>query len=451
MIKKSYKQAILQFLTNHLDENISRDYLRKNIGISNSRLSEIIKEIRNDGYSLIVPARSGYIRLECNKKNKILEGIKDCDIRQWIIIFILSIYGPLTFKELFLKILQLKDYSFIDYNIRFNSNFIKAYDNNSIIKALRSYNNDNNKLNIDVSNEYIPITTLRKDLSKLHDLKIININTQKYTTYKLTNNAPIIITTSDDSLYELCLLYEEKNTSASNLSPVKNIIKEIKTQICYESYNQRHRLFGKLNFLSDTQLKAYNYFFVLPYKTNILKLEFDNTYSISQNTISFSVGLLYYSTETGTFYALGLNHNNEKYESIRLDYIKKVEVLNGENKIYHSKKLYLIYKEMFGAGYNDEVFHVKVLVQNFGNIISRFKSLTLIRSNSSLRALSNFPLNCKYTHIYEDDIRGLDDFARFLRSFGSSVIALEPIELKQKMVQSYNRLLDKYAKINIYE
>ena len=54
-------------------------------------------------------------------------------------------------------------------------------------------------------------------------------------------------------------------------------------------------------------------------------------------------------------------------------------------------------------------------------------------------------------YIYEDDIRGLNDFARFLRKFGSSVYVREPEELRKTMVFSLNRTLEKYREEGLYE
>ena len=65
------------------------------------------------------------------------------------------------------------------------------------------------------------------------------------------------------------------------------------------------------------------------------------------------------------------------------------------------------------------------------------------REKSSIKRIS-IP-NEKYTYIYEDNLRGLSDFARFLRSFGTAVIAIEPPKLRETMINTYTKILEKYA------
>ena len=49
--------------------------------------------------------------------------------------------------------------------------------------------------------------------------------------------------------------------------------------------------------------------------------------------------------------------------------------------------------------------------------------------------------------IYEDTIRGLQDFAGYLRRFGRSVIVDEPADLKEKMIFSAQRTISRYEEI----
>lgn len=102
---------------------------------------------------------------------------------------------------------------------------------------------------------------------------------------------------------------------------------------------------------------------------------------------------------------------------------------------------------MFSSSYSAEKYHVKVLYQQNFNIAKRFQSLHDARKNSSIRRIENPPADCQYQYVYEDDIRGLWDFARFLRSFGYSVMALEPPQLVDQMLHTYNTILENYEKL----
>ena len=157
-----------------------------------------------------------------------------------------------------------------------------------------------------------------------------------------------------------------------------------------------------------------------------------------------SAGLLFFSIETGAFYALCKDHTANSIAVIRLDYIRSIVDSTVQNVDFHSKYFYEIYQEMFATQYDPDISHVKVLLQDFKNVVERFKSLCKSRKGATLRAIENPPDACIYKYVYEDNIRGISDFARFLRSFGYSVLALEPPLLKEQMIKTYTRYLQKY-------
>ncbi|WP_027207192.1 WYL domain-containing protein [Butyrivibrio fibrisolvens] len=444
MAKKDYKQIVLSYLLQHADENINRDTLIAETGISKSRLSEILASIRKDGYTITTPPRSGIIKLEQCKDQVVLPAIKDSDIRQWLIIFLLSRYGSLSFRELVLKTLSIKEYD-PEYTLKINDR--KAYDDNNLIKSLRSqasstiFDED-----IDVAGDYISITTLRKDLTDLRKKSLVTLKSGHKSTYKLTSKAPNIITISEDSLYEFCQKHEEYLSTTSELLPAKQAYNKIKKLIAWDGSEYKQRRFGKINQISENQIDKFNNFINHPYKTKRITLHSEYNGKVRHDTVS--VGLLFYSVETNVFYALCYNHTQNRIEADRLEYIGTIIDEEQPNTIYHSKKYYQIYNEMFGAGFDKELYHVKVLVSGYSHNKERFTILRSIRENALFREIPNPPDGCIYKYVYEDDIRGLDDFARFLRSFGYSVLALEPPQLKEKMIESYNKIIEKNQKLD---
>ncbi|WP_022755843.1 WYL domain-containing protein [Butyrivibrio fibrisolvens] len=444
MAKKDYKQIVLNYLLQHADKNINRDTLIAVTGISKSRLSEILASIRKDGYTITTPPRSGIIKLEQGKDQVVLPAIKDSDIRQWLIIFLLSRYGSLSFRELVLKTLSIKEYD-PEYTLKIDDK--KAYDDNNLIKSLRSqassaiFDDD-----IDVAGDYISITTLRKDLTDLRKKGLVTLKNGRKSTYKLTSKAPNIITLSEDSLFEFCQKHEEYLSTTSELLPAKQAYNKIKKLIAWDGSEYKQRRFGKINHISKKQIDKFNNFISHPYKTNRITLHSEYNGKVRHDTVS--VGLLFYSVETNVFYALCYNHTQNRIEADRLEYIDRIIDEKQPNTIYHSKKYYQIYNEMFGAGFDKELYHVKVLVSGYSHNKERFTILRSIRENALFREIPNPPDGCIYKYVYEDDIRGLDDFARFLRSFGYSVLALEPPQLKEKMIESYNKIIVKNQKLD---
>ena len=445
MAKKDYKQIVLNYLLQHPNEKIKRETLLTDIGISKSRLSEILNSIKTDGYRIISPPRSGLLMLEMPASQLVLNTVKDSDLRQWIIIFLLSRFGPLSFRELIVKALSIKEY---DPTLSLKLNNRKVYDDNSLIKSIKSESASSycEEDDIDVANDYISITTLRKDLNALRNSGLVTLKSGKKVTYDLTGNAPYIIPISGDSLAEFCMKYEEHVSATTELLPIKQAYNKIQKIISWDGTENEQRRFGKINKIDESQIDRFNYFISHSYKNT--RITIHSEYNGKERHDTVSVGLLYYSVETNAFYALCYNHTKERIEADRLDFIDSITEETKPNKIFHSPEYYQIYNEMFGPGFYPEVYHVKVLLQDFGNVITRFHNLASIRTNSSISVIDNPPTDCIYKYIYEDDIRGLDDFARFLRTFGFSVLAIEPPSLKEKMILTYSRILDKYKKMD---
>ena len=441
MAKKDYKRTVLEYLLQHENKDIEREILISDIGISKSRLSEILKSIREDGYSISSPPRSGLIRLDKNENHIVLPSIKDVDLREWLIIFILSQYGSLSFRDLIIKILSIKDYD-ADYPLTIDDK--KVYDDNHLIKSFKSFISDkmSDEYEIDVAEDYLSVTTLRKDLTSLRKKGFVRLKEGQKTTYELTSKAPYILYVPEDRLSEFCQTYEDHVTSISGLKPLKEVYDKIRTQIAWDDMDTVQRRFGRQAQISQDQIDKFNNFVSHQYKTN--RLTIHSFYGGKEKHETISVGLIFYCVETGAFYALCHNHSKCKIMTIRLDYIDDISDNKEKNKIFHNDEYYKKYKEMFAAGYDQQVHHVKVLFKDFGNIKERFVNLTKIRSEASLRPIEEPPKNCIYDFIYEDNVRGLSDFARFLRSFGYSVLVMEPIELRDMMVNTYKRFLEKY-------
>ncbi len=448
MPKDTYMNLVLDFLITHIGKNISRDELIKSIGISKPRLSEVLNSIRDEGYTIITPPRSGIVRLEAKEGEAVLPPIKDSVLRQWLILYILSICGAMTFRELIIKMMNIREHDSANPNL-LKIGEVKAYDDSHLIEAIRK-NKASEYLpecDINVASDFISITTLRKDLSTLRKQGLVDQTNGENIKYCLSINAPHFIPASDNSLYTFCQSFEENSTVISESQPVKQAFCKIKTLIGYDGAETPQSRFGRQNQISTDLLEHLDKFLLQPYKTN--KLIMTYRYKDTMRNDVFSTALIFYSVETDAFYIIGKNYTKGTPDVIRLDTIESIDVSEELNDIFHTKEYFDIYNEMFATGFETNVHHVKVLFQDFGNTVERFKTLASNRSNSLINQIKDKPVGCIYDYIYEDDIRGLDDFARFLRSFGYSVLALEPLELKNKMIKSNNRRLEKYAALEI--
>ena len=442
----TYKSIVLNHLHNHVGEKVYRDELIKKYKLSKSRLSEVIKSIKDDGYLISSPPRSGYICLENNSKHMVLSDIKDSDLRQWTIIFLLSIYGKLSFTEILIKLLVLRDDNYDQMKHLINHcESDKPYDDANLIKNLRESSvRDFNYKNINVAKEMISVTALRKDLLSLRNQGLVAIKQNKHTTYQLTNKVPYIIPISGDSLFEFCQRYEEQTSSATDVEPLKYIYNRIERLINLEKTDINQHRFGKSANIASEQIDAFNRFIESSYISK--QIEFDYRLREGIKHVALSVGILYYSIETGAFYILGENSNKE-IEFFRLQYLENISETAIPNTEYHKEKYYKFYDEIFSTAYEKKSYKVKIVIQDFGNVIRRFSALTNIRKHSTLYQIPNPPKD-GYSYIYEDTIRGLYDFARYLRGFGKSVIAIEPPELREAMITTYTHILERYEETN---
>ena len=450
----NFKERILFFLKNRPGRDVSRELLCREFKISTSRLSEILASIRDDGYTIITPPRSGIVRLEVEQDQMILSDIKGSDIRKLWIIFVLSKFGSLTFKEILSRIMELSDDAL--YQTVLSTNGINAYDNAAIINSIRSLNPDSE---IDVAEEYISVTAYRNDLKALCDQKLITTKYDKmtrHTKYTLTSKAPSITSISGENLYTFCNRYENSASSVDK-EPARKIYDKIRLLINMETDSISHDQFGRTDRNDSEQEEKYYQFIDQPYNTNILEFDYRNDNVIYH--IRFETGLIFYRKDISKYFVLGTDLRDNKCCSLRLDRISNIQSTDAKNEKYLDRSYEKIYQEMFLSTYEDTLYDVKVLVMDYHNEPDHFKNLSSVRGKnarfSKAGDLTNGFIYTEETHdnggsktssfsykyIYEDKIRGLSDFADYLSAFGFVAIAIQPPELRLLMTEKLTKQL----------
>lgn len=88
---------------------------------------------------------------------------------------------------------------------------------------------------------------------------------------------------------------------------------------------------------------------------------------------------------------------------------------------------------------DDVPTHVKLrIAPETKNIVTKIKSDTALRTETNkFYQDGNF-------YYYEDDIIGLDEFQRWVRSYGSSIVVIEPESLRNKILERAKQTLDLY-------
>lgn len=435
--KNNAKKLLIEFLLSKSGENITREEIINQTGISKSRLSELIKEIRADGYKISTPNRSGIVRLEAS--NVIAQDITPREIRQWLIILTLSKLGTATYIELICSILSITDSTYLYNRITTDEN----YSDMDILEYLQTFNYGA-KNDIDT---YLPLPTLRKDLRALIEIGYIDKKRVQYkngihVVYSISEKSPAILFESENELYDFMIFYDNFKSSLSNTEPLELLYKKIASIYDWESYDSATQIYGKSNRIDKNQLDYLNKFIRHPYKTNTLQINYLSRKGEMQLTIDS--GLLFYSVETNCFYLLCINISDKNIMQLRMDHIISITERTTKNWNYRSSNFINIYDEMFSASYEPQKTHVKVLFQDFGNIRERLEALHNKRKLSKLYDIEPLAGDIPHSIVYEDDLRGISAFSRYLRSFGSSALVLEPTELRDSMIQSNLKILQNY-------
>jgi predicted DNA-binding transcriptional regulator YafY len=154
----------------------------------------------------------------------------------------------------------------------------------------------------------------------------------------------------------------------------------------------------------------------------------------------------------------------EKYRIIDVEQIEgKIEVLTDQiNDLYETREYIDIYRESFSLS-SEPISHVVVEVKDYGNLKRKFQTLCDQR-NKMFRGeerakITESPKTFddqkesgeQNTFLYEDNLRGLSDFAKYLRRFGRSVRVIEPEKLRRLMLDDVTRLEEVYRKEGLYE
>ena len=257
--------------------------------------------------------------------------------------------------------------------------------------------------------------------------------------YYLTgDHIPLVLSMNDldfQSLDELLSNIPAGSPYFSVLQPLLEKIRFMSPSVREELYNHKYFLYGRQNqglTAIRNQLNKLSKCDCAHTSITISYYEKNGTLRLFEN---FSLGILIYSVEKDKLYLLG--ETSEMPNCILISScIDAIRPGTGENHIYHNEKYNQLYDEMFSISLDPPV-DVIVEFDTFGTIPRRIEQLKSHRPSASIIKEND-------AIIYKDRIRGIDDFANYLRQFGKSARALEPKELRDKMLYSVKRSLTRY-------
>ena len=219
-----------------------------------------------------------------------------------------------------------------------------------------------------------------------------------------------------------------------------------------DEYYRNLGIRGNHNSVVEKNLKKLN---KLDFKKYMLDIEYKPAHPSVNNESSgkkagkknqtenhkFAVGLVVYVSDKDRLYLIGKDKGSDESIILNTERIQKVSETKIKNDIYGSPEFIDIYNEMFSISV-DEPFELKVEFQNTFNIYEKIKRMSAVRPNAVISLKANDEKTIVY---YEEKVRGVEDVARWLRSFGRSVKVIKPYILKDRMKNSINRALANYG------
>lgn len=197
-------------------------------------------------------------------------------------------------------------------------------------------------------------------------------------------------------------------------------------------------IFGRKHFTFDVIQKELKKLEKIDYPHKVLRVHYLTNAGIERSCL-FATGMVVYTLEKDTLYLMGKNYSTEKKYNmlIRLNQITYIEATTQEHTHFNSMEFQDIYNTMFSISV-DEPVNVVVEFKNIFNIKKKLMQLCSQRPTAKrLRFVGD-------NIIYRDTIRGLSDFANYLRRFGRGCKVIEPQELKDMMTFSVERSLQRY-------
>lgn len=224
---------------------------------------------------------------------------------------------------------------------------------------------------------------------------------------------------------QLKSINEKINLSLGNIEPKETSL-------------DNYIVYGRKQFQFETIASELKKLDGYDYTHKLLKIDYQTNIGESVS-IFFATGMIVYVLEKDTIYLMGKNYSSEYKENIiiRINQISKIEELSEKHEHFNSKEFQEIHKTMFSISVEEPV---DVIVE-FTNVFNiKKKLIQLCAQRPTAKKLQYIDDKI----IYRDTIRGLPDFANYLRRFGRSCHVIEPPALQDMITFSVNRSLERY-------
>lgn len=288
---------------------------------------------------------------------------------------------------------------------------------------------------------------LRNELENEGEITLNKIDSKYYIS---PVNIPFCLSLDEDSVSQLAFELSTMPPGSLYHKQFQSITRKLNALLgCFDDdteYQENYLIYGKcMNGMKNIADK-FTLFNKVNYKHRLLDITYIPKKEPKQN-LRFATGLLVYSVEKDTFYAIGRRIGNDTQSSeqtyiiLRVDSIQSVHETTQENQEYRSEYYLNMFDNMFSISVEPPV-DVGVEFEAFGNIPQKIRQLAKHRKNGKCEEITRSDTSTVL--LYTDKISGLDDFAAYLRTFGKSARVLFPQELKERMCASAKLSLKNY-------
>lgn len=296
----------------------------------------------------------------------------------------------------------------------------------SIVKKIRNDDSENAK---DI------FKTIENTLTDMLEEGELLISGGKYV---LTSTAPIQMPLSENDAVMLLDLIGD----TSKGSPYEDILDGIAyklelallgQEMGQKQYTKRVLQGGKVKMNAGFE-KVIEKLEAAHYTENFIRINHKNKYGEDIDVV-MEAGMLLYVPGKKKLYLVG--ETGKRRIVIDCMSITSVNQEDGKNTVFKST----VYKELAETMFeisNESPVHVKVRFDNISSIRDKLNRVAINRKYADVYELDG-------SIIYEDEVSGLNDFAHFIRRFGYGAEVIEPIELRDKMIKTTERVLAAYG------
>lgn len=420
------RAKILELLSDESKESWTYEELMKELNVEKRTIQGDIKVLNSDKYECDIPKHKknvGFVISE-EKKKELKEklpfikyskykNVESLDVDAMVIVYLIQQNKhPISLDDLTMRYMKYNDEN-IEYIV------------------------DHPKVKQEYDNQKAEI---KKKLEKLVEDCVILYSKEK-DSISVTKNAPQLINLDGDDIERYLYAIRAYGSVYPLRDILLNVEEKLNPYISEDMFSDSTEYIIVGNRINNNPhvIEKLQVLSVIPYDRYAIKI------NLKGKPIWILAGLVVYAVDKDKLYLIG-KVKKEKYRIIDIEDISgEIEVDEKRpNNLFQSEEYIQLSRDMFSVSAEPKE-HVVVEVKDFGSLRRKFETLCYHRNNAVIKEKDS------ETFIYEDDIRGMSDFSKYLRRYGRSVKVIAPESLKKMMLDDITRMEKRYREEGLYE